>query len=446
MQDSANYIYKRKNGTWYYRRRVPAHIRKIISAVRINKSLKTTNLNIALIRCHQINEITEEEWARIAFEGNNDQNDLAYQLAIKKAQSLNLSYLTNSQLLNEERFEEVMKRISFLDENNISPDSLSAKATLGIVDSPGLSLNKVLDVYFDKISSQDKIQKSDDQVRVWKNPKKRAVQNFIKLNGDVPIEKITRQNAITLYHWWLDRINGVKGPSAKPSTAKKDFTHLMTLYDEYFRYMGDFDRMNPFRNLIFKNMDNDTGVPFPTELIKDMFVSKKFLNLNFEARMIFFAFADTGCRPSELCGLDASNIHLDAPVPYIEIKDKENRKLKTNSSNRTIPLVGTALEAFKKFPKGFKKYKLNETSLSQVVNKFLKKNKFKITPKHTFYSLRHSIIDRMEEVGIEEEFRHRILGHALKQQKYGDGGSLAYKRQMLQRIELKFDKSLFIPD
>lgn len=419
------------------------------SGDRIHKSLKTKDVNLAIVRCEHLNKVVEDDWARISAYGKSNEGDIVYKLAVKRAQALNLKYLTNEQLLKEDKFDEVVNRISYLEDNNVSPKSITADTVMGTIELPNHTLNYALDIFFDVISSQDQHQKSDDQIRVWKNPKKRAVQNFINLNGDIDMTSITRKNAVALYNWWMDRINGVKGIKSKvtkPSTAKKDFTHLITLYDEYFRYMGDFDRMNPFRNLTFKNMDNDTGVPFPTHIIGDMFLSKKFLKLNFEARMIFFAFADTGCRPSELCGLDAENIHVNAPVPYIEIKDKAKRKLKTNSSNRIIPLVGTALEAFKQFPRGFKKYKLNETSLSQVVNKFLKKNEFKITPKHSFYSLRHSIIDRMEEEGIEEEFRHRILGHALKKQKYGEGGSLEFKQKMLKRIELKFDETLFIPD
>lgn len=142
MLNSAKYIYQHKNGTWYYRRRIPAHIRDLISATRIKRSLKTTDVNLAAARSYQINEVIELEWIRIANEGINEDKEIAYQIAVRRAQTLNLRYLTNQQLLNEDCFEEVIKRITFLEENNFNPESLTADAVLGLVDFPEHSHKK----------------------------------------------------------------------------------------------------------------------------------------------------------------------------------------------------------------------------------------------------------------------------------------------------------------
>jgi integrase len=62
--------------------------------------------------------------------------------------------------------------------------------------------------------------------------------------------------------------------------------------------------------------------------------------------------ADTGLRPSEAVNLQARAIHLDAPIPFVEVLP-DGRVLKTEDSRREIPLVGSALAAMRMRPNGF---------------------------------------------------------------------------------------------
>jgi integrase len=64
---------------------------------------------------------------------------------------------------------------------------------------------------------------------------------------------------------------------------------------------------------------------------------------------------ETGARPSEIINLSKARIVLDAEIPYIRIQ-AEGRLLKTDHSERDIPLVGLALEAMKRHPNGFPRY------------------------------------------------------------------------------------------
>ena len=195
----------------------------------------------------------------------------------------------------------------------------------------------------------------------------------------------------------------------------------------------------------YEELEEETRPPFPLKAIQEMVSSDKLLKLNFEARMIFLAFIDTGARPTELCGLEPEDIVLNTDVPYTNIVPRATRGLKIKvGSKRKVPLIGVALEALKKFPKGFKKYKFNEMVLCAAAGKFIKMNEFKTSDNLTFYSIRHSFVDRMEMNGMEQEFRHRMVGHKLSEQEYGDGGSLKFKRDKLKAIELEFNKKLFI--
>ena len=56
---------------------------------------------------------------------------------------------------------------------------------------------------------------------------------------------------------------------------------------------------------------------------------------------------ETGARPSEIINLSKVRIVLDAEIPCIRIQ-AEGRLLKTDHSERDIPLVGLALEAIKR--------------------------------------------------------------------------------------------------
>ena len=50
--------------------------------------------------------------------------------------------------------------------------------------------------------------------------------------------------------------------------------------------------------------------------------------------------SDTGMRLAEVCGLERDDVVLDGPIPYIELQPNSARRLKTDSSERRIPLVG----------------------------------------------------------------------------------------------------------
>jgi len=112
---------------------------------------------------------------------------------------------------------------------------------------------------------------------------------------------------------------------------------------------------------------------------------------------------ETGARPGELCNLREDYIHLSAEVPYIRIEPRDDpqdpREIKTHSSICQIPLVGVALEVFRKHHKGFPRYRDNETTLSATLNRFMRDKELWPSEKATVYSIRHGFEDRMKEGG-----------------------------------------------
>jgi integrase len=157
------------------------------------------------------------------------------------------------------------------------------------------------------------------------------------------------------------------------------------------------------------------------------------LTLNDEARDVVYAVMETGARPSEIVNLTAQRIVLDAEIPYIRIQP-EGRLLKTQHSERDIPLVGLALEAMKRHPQGFPRYFDKGSSLSATLMKHFSKRELLPTAQHKVYSFRHSFKDRLKAVEAPEELIDEMMGHRTHKPQYGDGYGLKLKLKYLRMI------------
>lgn len=183
------------------------------------------------------------------------------------------------------------------------------------------------------------------------------------------------------------------------------------------------------------------GLPFPaspftTDQILHILNSNKLKNLNQEARNVLLIAAETGARPTEICGLLPEDIRLEAEILHFCIIDRKERPLKTVHSERLIPILGYALKAFREMPNGFPKYRDKPDHLTNVVNKFLRENDLVPSPKHTMYSLRHSFQDRILQVNAPDRVQAELMGHKFLRPKYGDGATLALKKYWLDKVKL----------
>ena len=158
--------------------------------------------------------------------------------------------------------------------------------------------------------------------------------------------------------------------------------------------------------------------------------------------MLVYALIETGCRPSEIANLKSHNIKLEAEIPYLEIRGRQDRELKTVASNRDIPLVGVSLEAMRKMPNGFKRYRDKSAGLSALLMKSFRAKGLFPTENHRIYSFRHAFEKRMLEAGIDYGLRCILMGHKNTRPSYGDGGSMEYRRDELLKISHPISQSL----
>lgn len=234
-------------------------------------------------------------------------------------------------------------------------------------------------------------------------------------------------------------------PSHTPNFGNRELGELSKLYRDYFKWMNQPDRINPFADLHFSDNGSRRRPSFDTEWITEKLLKVDALaGLNAQAWGILLA--ETGARPSEICNLLPEHIILDADVPHISIDSRDDpqmpRELKTDHSHRKIPLVGMALEVFQKFSSGFDRYFEREEAASAAINKYLLANTLRPTPDHKLYSLRHSFEDRLKEHGVDQEMRELLMGHRRSRTEYGEGGSLAWRRSLMERVALRYEEGI----
>ena len=312
-----------------------------------------------------------------------------------------------------------------------SPDRIEAAAVLGGAQGVGLTVNKALEQYW-TLAADKTLGKSDDQLRRWKNPRIKAIKNFVDVVGDKLISDISADDMLDFRQWWFDR---VESEGLSTNAANKDLIHL----GDVLKTVNRMKRLNlnlPLSGLSFKPGEARPRPPFSVDWIKDKFIAPGALDgLNAEARAILLAMVNTGARPSELAGLTSDCIRLDANVPHISI-EAVGRQLKSANARRVIPLLGVSLEALRAFPDGFLRYRGSSASLSATVNKFLRTNGLLETDQHSLYGLRHAFEDRLLAAGVDERIRRDLFGHSLNRERYGAGASLEHLQKVIQPVAL----------
>jgi len=94
-------------------------------------------------------------------------------------------------------------------------------------------------------------------------------------------------------------------------------------------------------------------------------------------------------------------------------------------------------------PEGFPHYYDRNDLLSQMLMKAFRPRDLFPTKRHRIYSFRHAFEKRMIEAEIDTELRKILMGHADEQPKYGDGGSLAFRRDQLLKIAHPYSEDIF---
>jgi integrase len=436
-----------RNGILYYWRRVPRTLREIDTrAPIVRHSLKTDDLAKARAQRDVLEKADNQLWAAMLLDGKESPHAIEiYQAAKLLSESLGFHYRPADELARRP-VEDIVERVSAVMEPSTPP--VVSAAVLGAQPEPKVKVSVAFEIYCNEIVADEIAGKSPAQRKQWEKVKRRAINSFIAVVEDKAMIDITRDDGRAFHKHWLAKVAPKGGgPRKSASMGNRMVGNMRVLYDAYFTHLDEPDRQNPFNGLSFAEKFKKTRPPFPLEWVKTQVLRPGALaGMNEEGRAIVLTLIETGARPSEICNLTEQVIKLEASVPHILIEPRldpdDPREIKTTTSVRTVPLIGLALAAMKKFPKGFPRYKDREGAMSTALNKFFRTNKLFPTPKHKIYSFRHTFEDRLKEAGIDEELRRILMGHAIDRPKYGSGGSLEWRQAELQKIELAFDPSI----
>lgn len=446
----------RRGGRWHYHRRVPGKFRSVDSRTFVRVSLDTEMRNVARMRRDALVEADDAYWTALllaevegdeASEAAKKATEKRYEAACARAMARGFSYAPAATLASSADLGDIMERIRVL-ERGTSPAQLpnqrDTEALLGSVPEPvadeprdPATVTEAFKVYVDEIAFGEQYNKSPKQKYSWEKTKRTSINYFVDVIGDVAMAEITREDALAYRTWWMERMipREAGEKPAKPNTANRHIGNMRTLYDAYFAHKGDENRLNPFRKMFFKGESRVDVPPFENDWVRKRILKPGiFDELRWELRCIIYVLIETGCRTSEICNLMREDIRLDANIPFIRIRPRQDREIKTETSIRDIPLVGVALEAMRATPEGFPHYRDRGELVSANLMKAFRQRELFPTTDHVIYSFRHAFEKRMLEAGIDYGLRCTLMGHKNDRPEYGDGGSIRFRRDELLKI------------
>lgn len=437
---------EKRGGQWYLRWRVPARFREVECRPEINVSLKTDSPSLAADRAALMRMELTAEWERRLASAHGALGGEEFGKILEMGEARGLGYTTTEKLLNG-KIDELIERLDAVAQEP-SNSSLVTLA-LGGVDLPSVKVSEMPE-RMARILSEDVGGKNPRQDREWNNKWKRAAKNFIACVGDRPVAEISVADAEKFQTFWSK-----KRDSEKQTTdhVNKEIGRMRAIVDAYFKEIEVKNYSNPFSGMSLEKTGAESRSrsqgkrELPVKWIPDVLLNFELISsLNDEARDIGIISGETGTRGSEVYDLPKEHIFLDAEVPHflvaVEEEGDQQRQVKNPWSIRKVPLIGHALEAMKRHPEGFPRYR-GKANYSNNINKYLKENGLFPAKGITIKALRHTFETRLRRAGVENEERAQLMGHSLRQLRgrevYGDETELRIRALYLELIAFPTD-------
>ena len=376
---SPDYLYCR-NGIFYFTRNVPSDLKSRFNKNRVVVSLHTRS-------------ITRAQKSASALSDRLDRYFESLRLERFHSQELGLKFDTN-----------------------MVTDS----------DEPEVTITDALDLYVRL--------KGTGRGKVFARTAERNVGYLIECIGETSLFDIKPTDAGKFRDHLI-----AKGLS--PSSVKRVMTSVKAIYNLGAKELG-VTNPNPFTGIFIP--DNGTVIerlPVPLDVIRT--IQDECFMIDDDNRWLVAMIADTGMRLSEAVGLLVDDIKLDAKTPHITLQKHPWRPLKTASSQRDIPLIGSALKAAERvvgqgnrfaFPRYCSELKCNANSASAALNKWLK---HRLPEGCVIHNFRHIPRDRLRAVECPSDIIDAIggwttagVGH-----KYGNRHDLFSKQRWMKRLE-----------
>jgi integrase len=265
---------------------------------------------------------------------------------------------------------------------------------------------------------------------------RRAIGTVVSTIGDFPLPDYSRDNARAVRDLLL--------VGHATATVRRRLGSIIAVFN-LGRREFDIGCSNPFEQLqiVREGLDAVKRLPFSNEELAK--ISAACLTTNDDIRWMVSLLLATGARLKEIVGLRREDVFLSHEIPHIAIRPHEalGRTLKTDGSERVIPLLGIALWGGRQamavpdingwiFPRYSADGSIRAGAASTAINSWIAG---KLGIAKTIYSARHSTKDMLRDSGIPEEMAKALLGHGTQSisDRYGAGFTLQRKSEALSK-------------
>ena len=355
-----------KRGVWYFSRRIPGDLQRHYKLSRIAFSLRTRSRRAATTRAVTLAPKLEEDW-------------------------LTMRWRTDS-----------------------APFSRFMNVSTG-PNASGPLMTEAGQIYLKA--------KGASRPLTFSQAVTRSARYLVSVAGDKPIDSYVREDANSLRDALIAR-------GLSRASIRRTLSVLRATINFTTRELG-LEDVKVFSGVYLGEPEELTQTTRRSIPIKDVYKVQALCNeLDDEPRWLVALISDTGMRLSEAAGLIVEDIKLDCPHPHILLRPHPWRRLKTQSSERSVPLVGASLWAAKRasettsnkflFPRYCDEFRCEGNSASAALNKWLSS---RVPPGCVVHSFRHSYRDRLRAVECPPDIIDRLGGWSIGGvgEAYGDG-------------------------
>ncbi|MEP1143761.1 MAG: DUF6538 domain-containing protein [Henriciella sp.] len=378
MKLTVKHLFQR-GSSWQFRRRVPDDVRDTVGKREWTKSLGSVAQDRAIELARRQTAISDQEiisarakaGRNLSFEAEVAIEDEAFFRTIKKYGGIEAA----SRALGSDRQAAIDEGLTQRERNLLAKKTMFSSAFERDQALYPVSFKKHQEIGFD---------------------------NFIRVNGDVAVDEISRDQVMAY-------VADCRGRGHAETSIKRRLGALGAVVNRYYQD-HDITRRNPFHRVPLKGggatkedrvpIDEEQVVAFDTYLREATGLRPRTLGLLWLVR-------SSSLGPSEAAGLEPGDIVLEHDVPHVVVRPNSLRDLKVKSRRRLFPLVGEVLEHVGEIPGS----SFNSNAASALLNKHLRQA-VDLRAKQSIYSFRHRIKDKLYAAGATRDQAMYLMGHS----------------------------------
>ena len=420
------YVFRRANGSFRYKRNVPLHLRALIGKATLYRQLgdsyKEAMQNLPLVHA-RIEALLEGEKEKSA-------RDRSIEI-IRGALGDEVADMVLANAVPEySEIEDALNELGKALHKQKLPSEIVEQVYSGKLKQEVITLETALKDYVAYKSDTPKAEKEITQRVERLRKDMQHIYGKQKLKY-VSLSDISRQDANDLRDHLLSRVSA-NSAVRMLGVVRTAINHAIVEHS--------LNIPNVFTNLRIKGAGASKLDRLPLSDTQIVNLEAAYSN-DTTAWALFVCLRDTGCRVSEIAGLRVKDCDTDkecliiSPTPW--------RTLKTNNSQRAVPLSPEAIKALEEVSQGkdpeaplFPQY-AKERGGDNCSAMLMKRLRTIITDKKlTMHSLRHRMKDKLRNTGCPEAISMAILGHGSNTiaANYGSGYALDVTREHMEKV------------